>query len=296
MAVNLWIRSALLSLFAGVAACAHSGPKSPPLTVDMKPYVGRLVTLDVQVGERETHMLFDTGAGVTAVTPELASAFNCAPFGRLVGHRMSGERVDFEKCGRQTISFGAYSASSDMYVFDLMALLPEGLPALGGIVSLASFSDHPFTLDLTGQKLVIETERSLRERTQNAKQADLRIIKGTGGDGEITTLVRIEAETGDLWFLLDSGNLDHVIVAAHAIDQLGVEIDPETVSNSDNILDLELEIAGAYSVAVTARVRDILYDGALNEDVMRRFLITFDLENENIWFSKADEAGPASDD
>lgn len=278
----------LAGLSALVASCESS--VAAPKTLSLKPYVGRLVTLDVQVGNQETRMLFDTGAGVTAVTPEMASALDCTPFGRLVGHRMSGERVEFEKCGRQTLMLGGLGASSDVYVFDLMALLPEGLPALGGIVSLSSITEHPFTLDLAGQKLIIETDRSLRQRTKDAKQADLRIMKGTGGDGEITALVRIEAETGDLWFLLDSANLDHVFLAPHAIDQLGAAVEPELFSAPDEVGELEFEFAGGYSFSATTRVSEILYDGALNEDVMRRYLITFDIQNEKIWFSKPKEA------
>lgn len=265
------------------------------MTLPLEPYVGRLVTLDVQIGDRTTPMLFDTGAGVTAVTPEMAPALGCSPFGRLAGHRMSGERVDFEKCGSKSIALSDYEPVSDVYVFDLMALLPEGLPELGGIVSLASFADNPFTLDLAGQNLILETKNSFHERTKNAKQADLRVKKGTGGDGEITVLVRVEAETGDLWFLLDSANLDHVIVAPHTLDQLGAAAGPDSFSTPDNVGELTFEIAGAYPVSATARVSDILYDGALNENVMRRFLITFDIQNEKIWFSKPIEAAVAAE-
>ena len=290
MAITPWVRSALFCLFAGLVACAQSGPRSLPLTLNMNPYVGRLVTLDVQVGDRETPMLFDTGAGVTAVTPELASSFDCAPFGRLVGHRMSGERVDFEKCGRQTISFGAYKSSTDVYVFDLMALLPEGLPDLGGIISLASFADHPFTLDLENKQIIVETESSLRDRVKDAKQADLRILKGIGGDGEITVLVGVEAEIGDLWFLLDSGNLDHVIVAPHALDQLGTVAVPASALKADDVTKQEIEIAGIGIVPVDVRLADILYDGVLNEALMRRYLITFDFATERIWFLPNDPA------
>ena len=290
MATNLWIRSALLSLFAGVAACTQGGPKSPPLTLDMKPYVGRLITLDVQLGDQEAPMLFDTGAGVTAVTPELASALDCAPFGRLVGHRMSGERVDFERCGGQTISFGGREFSSDIYVFDLMALLPEGLPALGGIVSLTSFADHPFTLDLENKQIIVETESSLRDRVKDAKQGELRILKGTGGDGEITVLVGVDAEIGDLWFLLDSGNLDQVIVAPHTLVQLGATADLVSPLKIGDVTKQEIEIAGVGAATVDVRLSDILYDGVINEALMRRYLITFDLAAERIWFSPNDSA------
>jgi hypothetical protein len=263
------------------AACATD--RAPPQTLDLKPYVGRLVTLETQIGDRSAPMLFDTGAGVTAITPQMAQAFDCVPYGRLTGSRMDGERVDFEKCGRGTLAFDGYESATD--VFDLMALLPEDLPELGGIVSLANFADRPFTLDLAGKKLIVENERSLRERTANAKEGDLRIIRGPGGPDDITVLVRIEDKTDDLWFLLDSGNLDKVFVTPHALAQMGLSEQDLLSAGEDGVYNLSFEIAGAIPVTAEARVRDIIYDGALSEDVLRRYLITFDLENEKIWFS-----------
>ena len=80
-----------------------------------------------------------------------------------------------------------------------------------------------------------------------------------------------------------------MIIASHALDQLGAAVDAGSFPAPDNVGELEFEIAGAYAVSTTARIGEIIYDGVLNEDVMRRFLITFDLANENIWFSKADQ-------
>lgn len=259
----------------------------------MRPYVGRLVTLDVLIGDRSALMLFDTGAGVTAITPGLTEALDCTPHGRLVGHRMSGERVEFEKCGVQSISLGRYKSVADTYVFDLMALLPEGLPDLGGIISLASVMQKPVTLDLAGQKLIFETKASFNERIKDAQETKVRLKRGPGG--EVTAFVRIEAETGDLWFLLDSGNLDHVAVAPHTLDQLGV-IDADSAPvELGTVIDLDFQIAGAYAVSAKTRVNNIIYDGALNEKVMRSFLITFDLESERIWFSRvADKPSPGA--
>ena len=85
-------------VIATVASCAT--PVDSSMALSLKPYVGRLVTFDAQIGDRNMPMLFDSGAGVTAITPEMELAIGCEPFGLLVGHRMRGERVDFEKCGK----------------------------------------------------------------------------------------------------------------------------------------------------------------------------------------------------
>ncbi len=284
-------RTALLLASCALGASCASRPVSP-VTLNLKPYVGRLVSVEAEIGGQDTPMLFDTGAGVTALTPAAATSLGCEPFGRLVGHRMSGERVDFQRCGDQAIAFNGYDTLTEAYVFDLMALLPDDLPELGGIGSLASFYGRPFTLDLAGQELIIETEESLKARTKNAKEADLRIKRGVGGDAEITAFVRIEAELGDLWFLLDSGNLDHVAISPHALYQLGGNPDKASAPEPGDVFDLDIEIAEGIPVSVTARMRDVIYDGALSEDVMRRFLITFDLANERLWLARKSVEAP----
>lgn len=277
----------MVAVMAAVIMIGCETTPQEPLVLELSPYFSRLRTLDANLGEKTTPMIFDTGASITIVTPENLQALRCEPYGRLVGHRMHGERVDFERCGFRAINFGDVQSSTEVYTFDLMALLPEELPEVGGVVSLASFADRPFTLDLAGKELIIETAQSLRARIAGAREADLRIVRGVAGPSEVSAFVRIEAPTGDLWFLLDSANLDHVIIAPHTINQLNGESESDSSVDLGNVLDLDLEIAGAYPVSTPVRVGDILYDGALNEEVMRRFLITFDLKNERVWFSKS---------
>ena len=269
--------------FGCVAATACASVDDPPSVVSLDPYIGRLVTMNASVNGIEATMLFDTGGGVTAVTPNLAKRVDCDPHGKTVGHRMSGERVEFQKCGPQSMSIGASNSDAELYVFDLMALLPNDWPALDGIISLPNFIDHPFTLDLEKQQLILETKSSFQSRIANAHAADVRLKRDPGG--EVTVFVRVEALAGDLWFLLDSANLDHVLVSPTAMEQLGVFNDENVTVQPDSEFTGNFTIAGVGSVSADARVRDIIYDGAFNEAVMRRYLITFDLQTERAWFS-----------
>lgn len=271
-------RRANLFLAVAFTACAacEASRGAGPVELSLTPYAGRLVTIEAAAEGEKFPMLFDTGAGVTALTPETASAAGCSPFGRLVGWRMSGERVEFERCGSMDLSFSDAATRTEVYVFDLAAALPRDLPPLGGIVSLASFADRPFTLDLATGVLTLETDDSLKGRAKSARPGELRAVKGPGGD-EITLLVAVEASPGPLWFLLDSANLGDVLLSKSAAAALGAAAgnDPAPVS---------LLLKGVPPVEVTARLADIIYDGALNEDVMRRFKITIDLRREQIWF------------
>lgn len=276
-------RATVLAAFSFLfgAACAHVGGEKP-VELSLKPYAGRLVTLDVEAGGKSYAMLFDTGAGVTALTPETAAAVGCAPFGRLVGWRMTGVRVEFQRCGAMDLSFAGILSRKETYVFDLGAVLPKDLPPLGGIVSLASFADRPFTLDLNAKKLIIETKESLRRRIKDARRAEMRLIRGPGGD-DAAVLVEVAGEPGGFWFLLDSANLGDVLVSPDAAGSSEFALGGRL--SADEATAIVIPLAGVGPVDASARLRDIIYDGALNEETMRRFRITFDLISDRIWLA-----------
>lgn len=53
-------------------------------------------------------MLLDTGGGATLITPEVARQIGCTPFGRDVGHRMTGEAAEFQRCEALALSAGTW--------------------------------------------------------------------------------------------------------------------------------------------------------------------------------------------
>jgi hypothetical protein len=66
-----------------------------PVVVDLVPYAGRLLTVRAVAGVDTLRLLFDTGGGRTLLVPDVAHRLGCIPSGRVVGFRMSGERVVF---------------------------------------------------------------------------------------------------------------------------------------------------------------------------------------------------------
>jgi len=264
---------AALALFS--AACATA---AAPTVLPLTPYVGSLVTIEASLGGESLVLLFDAGAGVTALTPAAARAAGCEPFGRLVGFRMSGARVEFQRCGAMTLEFGDYASRKETFVFDLGAVLPKDLPPPSGIASLASFAERPLTLDLAAGTITLETQRSLRQLTKDASEGEMRLVVGPGGD-EMTVLAKVDAGREGLWFLLDSANLDAVLVPAASAAALGfAPAEPGAAG------ELPLTLAGVRTANVKARLADIIYDGTLNEETLRRYKITLDLEERRIWF------------
>jgi hypothetical protein len=265
----------ILALAFFAAGCATV---ENPTVLPLKPYVGRLVTLEAKLGGETLSLLFDSGAGVTALTPKAARKAGCEPFGRNIGFRMSGARIDFQRCGAMTLNFGDFASKKETFVFDLGAVLPKDLPSVSGVVSLASFAERPLTLDLAAGTITLETRQSLRQLMKEASKGEMRLIVGPGGD-EMTVLTKVDAGREGLWFLLDSANLDAVLIPASSAEILGFSpAEPRAEG------ELALTLAHAPKTSVKARIADIIYDGALNEETLRRYKVTLDLESRRVWY------------
>jgi hypothetical protein len=174
-----------------ITACATLPPAgSPaahaelerPVALDLDTYVGRLRQLSVTTGEVSLPFLFDTGGGISIVTPSVAARIGCEPYGRGVGFRMSGEKIEYQYCDSVTLTIdGERFRHPRIAVFDVMGLLPEGLPELGGVVSLATFGDRALTVDLAGGLLIVETEATLEERASRGTPLIARFANGSDG-------------------------------------------------------------------------------------------------------------------
>jgi hypothetical protein len=260
-----------------------TGQQLEPAVILLDDYAGALQTASVEVAGRTLPFLFDTGGGVTVVTTELARQAGREPFGRISAFRMSGERVDAERCGSMILGIGGHVVEVETAVFDLMSLLPQGWPELGGLLSLQTFRDEAITLDLGAGKLIVESDSSLDERLSLMQPMSARLGLQAGGSS-VDLFVEVRAEQGSLWLELDSGNTGHVLLAPHALRQLGLEEGAEA-----DVRTLTLEFVGLGPIEVLAREREMIYDGLLNLDTMKRLVLTADLETGRLWGMRRQE-------
>ena len=129
------MRSLMVVLVALVTGWRAAGPIAVPLS----PWAGVLRSVTVMVDGTAHPFIFDTGGGETVITPEVAMAVGCTPYGRGVGFRMSGERVEFEYCDNVALRLGQVAlAREPVGVFDLKSILPAGLPRADGALNSAS--------------------------------------------------------------------------------------------------------------------------------------------------------------
>lgn len=263
-------------------------PKEKPdrsTEIPLYEYMGILRTIKAQIGSDTVPFLFDTGGGFTLITPEIADNINCTPFGRITGFRMTGERIDLQRCGELEFNVKGIPLQIEATVFDLMSFLPKDWPKVGGMFSLDTFKNHAITLDLSRNRLIIETKNSLEDRIPTMKPVNMRINTQTGGWG-LDIFVEIEANRGSLWFELDTGNMEEVFLSPHAIEQLNL-----TVPTSDNrangldsdVFETTLNIVGLGPVNVRARKQELIYDGVLNASTIEKLILTMDLSIEIMW-------------
>ncbi len=256
-----------------------------PTEISLHKYMGILRTIKAQIGSDTVPFIFDTGGGLTLITPEIADKINCTPFGRITGFRMTGERVDLQRCGKVEFNVEGTPLQIEATVFDLMSLLPKDCPKVGGMFSLDTFRNHAITLDLSRNRLIIETKDSLEDRITTMNPVNMRINHQTGGWG-LDIFVEIEANRGSLWLELDTGNTGNVLLAPHAIEQLSLTVplsDNKTIGQDSDVFETTLNIVGLGPLTVMARKRELIYDGVLNASTIEKLILTMDLTNEAMW-------------
>ncbi len=267
----------LLCVLAALAvgACSKSmltvsnGPaatQARSTQITLEPYFAGLRTVTVGIGVRKLRFLVDTGGGSTLIVPELARELGCKPFGRDVGHRLSGERVVFQRCERAVLQLGGLTIVREpIAVFDVNALLPVELPRLDGVLALDSFRGRIVTLDWPRSVLTIESAVAPTMRVLPQRWA-------TGDNGRtLSALLPLATPRGDAWFLLDSGDVRGTLVDKHLID--------EHLLALDDASNATLVVAGQPAVNLPVIVTDIETDGVLGTAWLERGAVTLDLRN-----------------
>jgi hypothetical protein len=234
----------------------------------------------VAVGDSTLPFIFDTGGGITLVTPEVAAAMGCDPFGRSVGFRHNGDEVVVQRCPPVALRLQEWAvAPREVAVWDLMSLLPDGVPAVGGIVALDAFDGRGLTLDLAEDRVVVESEESMGRRVRGGTELRMRESRGMAG-ASVDAFLAFDGDRGPLWFELDSGNAGPVLIAPHVAEALGLDLsttEPRMVT---------LTLTGYGPVTVEALEQDgMIYDGLLSAGFLESVTLTLDLRHERAWIT-----------
>lgn len=269
--------AALAALLGSSAPPGEGAPRThlrAPCELVLTPYAGALRTVVVKSGAYEAPFLLDTGGGGTVLSLAAGRALGLEPFGRSTGFRHDGERVDGPRAGPVELALGSFTRRGEVGVLDLERF---GLTGLGGIVSLETFAGQALTFDLAHERLYLESPATLAERTQGASELRVRAAHQASG-ASLDLFVALEGLHGWLWFELDSGNVAPVLLAPHAFVELGLEPLPPGGKGR-----VELPLVGLGLVPCEVQCKELIYDGLLNAEFFRRFVVSLDLAAGRAW-------------
>jgi hypothetical protein len=272
----------LLTTAFMLSGCASSRPTTERSTyiVTLHPYVGKLRYVEA-TSPPGARLLFDTAGGLTLLSPAIAQSAHCIPYKRLTAFRMAGTRFDVDGCGPAQVAFGSLAVQPESAVFDLMSILPAGLPQLDGLISLQTFLGSVVTIDLARERLEI-ADAPDNQAVASMSSLPVRLSGSFAGSG-VDVFVRIHGSRGPLWFELDSGNLDSVLISNRLLDQF--DFSPAQVQSLQQGTPTRvlLQLDGLGKVIVSARGADIIYDGVLNADLLERMTVVLDLGHGLAW-------------
>lgn len=231
----------------------------------------------VRVGIDSADYLFDTGGGITVISPRDSALLGCTPGGRGFGVRLTGEVLSGHNCANVMLGVGPLEVTSDAGVMDLAAMLGPRARAVRGMIGLNSFAGHALTLDLAHDRMVLETTASLAERARHMTPVPMRIATGEHG-GQLTVYVGLRARNGAmLWMEWDSENNASTLVSPQALALLGGD-------SSSRMTDLTVMIAPGVDVVVPMMTKaNMIHDGVLSAAFMERAEWTADLEHGRLW-------------
>lgn len=242
--------------------------------------LGKAPTINVQIGGKTYPFLFDSGGGITLISPAIAKEIGCEPFGQVTGFNAGGTRLDFKRCDNVDLKTGDYTVRLNVGVFEVMTLFSPDTKEIGGFVSLQTFENRVITIDLAGNKMIVENENSMKERIKDMKPLESR-IGSQGGGAVIDLFVAANSPKGKIWMEVDTGNFSTLQFAPHAQEMLGINFDAPNKAKMTR--PAKLDIAGLGEIEMPARARQMIYDGMLNYDAISKMVLTIDLRNGKTW-------------
>ena len=269
-------------LGAGLLAIASArAAHVAPITIPLHPYVDGLATVQLSVNGQTGTFLFDTGEGLSVISPEFAARVPCEPWGQITGFRFSGDRLDAPHCDRLTFQSGATGFAAPVAgVIDIMSLVGANAPHVDGAVGLDLFAGRTISI-VPHQAIVVETPESLRRRLAHARELPVRLVRDAQGasltvDGAVTT------PKGTAWMELDTGNSSGNLVANHIAPLVGLPAD-----QPQSPVPGHLTLANGIAVDGGFRTGNYIMDGNIGAAFLVNWVLTFDLREGRAWLSPA---------
>ncbi len=274
---------AALSLCNGVVLVAQEPAAPAPLAIiPLETYLENHTAVHATVGGQPGTFLFDTGGGVSSISPAMAQKIGRRPWGLITGFRMTGERLDLPHCDDVPFALaGQKLAAPQVGVLDIMKLLGPDAPPLDGTLGLDIFAGKVITI-IPRQSIVVESPGSLAARIANAKELPVRLVRDAGGVA-LTVDGAVQTSAGTAWMELDNGNNGGFAIANHIAPLLGLHPDAPKQEM------VQLTLANGIKAQGLASTGNFIMDGNLGAPFLNQWILTLDLEKGRAWLSPFSE-------
>lgn len=268
------------ALLAGVPAT--SSPVNGPHVIPLDRFQGKQFTVKAKIAGVERTLLFDTGEGVTMISPQIAREVGCQPWGNITGFRMAGERIDVPRCDDVAIELaGRRYVAPTTIVYDLAKVDPD-TASLGGAVGLDLFAGRTITIRFATGDVIVETPASAARQVRNATEVPIRLSRPSEG-AALDVNIGVDTPRGRAWMELDSGNAGPTIfVSPQIAPLLGLRADTREAQ--------PVTVTIAPSVTFTGKARvfpNMIMDGNIGMQLMGRRDLTLDLKAGRAWIGTA---------
>ena len=263
-----------------------AAPKST-LVIALTPHPGGtdMMTFHATVRGHEGNFMFDTGGGISYVSPAFAQTIGCKTWGQITGFTLVGQRLDMPRCDGLSFEIeGRRFSGQTSGIFDLMKFMPPNVPRIDGSIGLDVFAANAVTLSLAQRTLIVESASSLAARTKSGKEVPVRLVREAGG-AALAVYVAVPTPDGMAWMELDSGNGGANVVGKHIAALMKLDPDKKEPQPAGFM------IAGGIPVTGMARVNEkLVMDGNIGTRFLIDWNLTLDLAKGRAWLAPATTA------
>lgn len=278
------MRKMILAAMAATVA-ASAGAAGPQPTVLKMEQFRRSVALRVEVGGKERLFQFDTGGGNSFISPEIAKELNCEKGARVVGFRMTGDKLEAPRCDDVALNIGGQRfIVPTAGVYQVGEFNAKGV-TVDGLLALDVFEGKTITMDLAGLKLIVETPESAAARVAGATELPARLIREMGGYA-LAIDIQVPSKFGHLGFQLDSGNGGTLLIAKPYAAAFGFDPDKGPRLGS-------FPIGKGITASGLVMPAGITLDGNLGMPFLKNYLVTLDLASGRVWLAPNPVPPPA---
>jgi len=266
----------ILAAIAATIAIPASAAEPQPIVLKMEQF-RRSVALRVQVGGKERLFQFDTGGAISFISPEIAKELDCEKGARIVGYRMTGDKLEAPRCDNVALKIDGHAFSVPVAgVYQVGEFNAKGV-TIDGLLALDAFAGRTITMDFAGKQLIVETPQSAASRARVGTELPAKLVRELGGNG-LAVDVQVPSPMGPLGFQLDSGNGGTLLIAKPYAAAFGFEPDKGPRLGS-------FPIGSGVVASGFVMPAGITLDGNLGMPFLKNYLVTVDLERGRVWLA-----------